>query len=134
MQIPQTSDKSRNNITRLTALSTKLRVSKLQSGPFLYYLEKGDRDISGVHGRVNSKLLKDKFYPFKHLRPRQKMPPFRRRHFQMHFLENEDVCISLKISLKFVPKVRINYIPAWVRIMAWRQPGDMPLSRPVMVS
>ena len=108
--------------------------TKLQSGPFLYYLEKGDRDISGVHGRVHSKLLKDEYHPLKHLRLRQKLPPFRRRHFQMHFLENEDVCISLKISLKFVTKVRINYIPAWVQIMAWRRQGDKPLSGPVMVS
>ena len=133
MQIPQTSDKSRNNITWLTALSTKLRVSKLQSGPFLYYLEKGDREISGVHGRVNSKLLKDKYHPLKHLRPRQNCHHFADDIFKCIFL-NEDVCISLKISLKLVPKVRINHIPAWVQIMAWRRPGDKPLSGPVMVS
>ena len=42
--------------------------------------------------------------------------------------------ISLKISLKFVPKVRINNIPALVQIMAWRRPGDKPLSEPMMVS
>ena len=35
----------------------------------------------------------------------------------------------------FVPKVRINNIPALVQIiMAWRQPGDKPLSEPMMVS
>ena len=33
---------------------------------------------------------------------------------------NENVCISLKISLRFVPKVRINNIPALVQIMARR--------------
>ena len=32
-----------------------------------------------------------------------------------------NVRISLKISLKFVPKVRINIIPALVQIMAWRR-------------
>ena len=53
--------------------------------------------------------------------------------FKCIFL-NEDVWISVKISLKFVPKVRIIYIPAWVQIMAWRRPGDKPLSGPVMVS
>ena len=40
----------------------------------------------------------------------------------------ENVWISFKISLKFVPNVRIDNIPAWVQIMAWRQIGDKPLS------
>ena len=47
---------------------------------------------------------------------------------------NENARISLKISLKFVPKFRINNIPALVQIMAWRRPGDKPLSEPMMVS
>ena len=38
-----------------------------------------------------------------------------------------------KISLKFIPKVWINNVPALVQKMAWRQPGDKPLSEPVMV-
>ena len=38
-----------------------------------------------------------------------------------------------KISLKFVPKVRINNIPALDQIMAWRRPGDKPLSEPMIV-
>ena len=41
---------------------------------------------------------------------------------------------SPRISLKFVPKVRINNIPALVQIMAWRRPGDKPLSEPMMAS
>ena len=40
----------------------------------------------------------------------------------------------MKISLKFVPNGQINNIPALVQIMAWRQPGDKPLSEPMMVS
>ena len=51
----------------------------------------------------------------------------------MHFLEL-NVRISLKDSLKFVPKVRINNIPALVQIMACRRPGDKPLSESMMVS
>ena len=47
---------------------------------------------------------------------------------------NENVWTPLKISLKFVPKVRINNIPAWVQIMAWCQPGDKPLSELRMAS
>ena len=33
-----------------------------------------------------------------------------------------------------VPKGQINNIPALVQIMAWRRPGDKPLSEPMMVS
>ena len=47
---------------------------------------------------------------------------------------NENVCISLKISLKVVSKVWINNIPALIQILAWCQPGDKPLSEPMMVS
>ena len=42
--------------------------------------------------------------------------------------------ISIKISLKFVPKGPINNIPSLVQIMAWRRPGGKPLSEPTMVS
>ena len=47
---------------------------------------------------------------------------------------NENVWISIKISLKFVPGDQINNILALVQIMAWRRPGDKPLSEPVMIS
>ena len=67
------------------------------------------------------------------LRPRQNGRHFADDIFRRIFL-NENVCISLKISLKFVPKVRINNIPALVQIMAWRRPGDKPLSEPMMIS
>ena len=64
----------------------------------------------------------------------------RPRHNGCHFADdilkciflNENAQISLKISLKFVPKVRINNIPGLVQIMAWRRPGDKPLSEPMM--
>ena len=47
---------------------------------------------------------------------------------------NENVWTLLKFSLKFVPKTRIDNIPSLVQIMAWRRPGDKPLSEPMMVS
>ena len=47
---------------------------------------------------------------------------------------NETYCILIKIPLKFVPKGPIYNIPALVQIMAWRRPGDKPLSEPMMVS
>ena len=53
--------------------------------------------------------------------------------FKCIFLK-ENVWISIKISLKFVPKGPINNIPALVQIMAWHRPGDKPLSEKMMVS
>ena len=47
---------------------------------------------------------------------------------------NENVWVSIKMSLKVLPKGPINNIPALVRIMAWRRSGDKPLSEPMMVS
>ena len=67
------------------------------------------------------------------LRPRPNRRRFADDRFKRIFL-NENDRISIKISLKFVPKVRINNIPALVHIMAWRRPGDKPLSEPMMVS
>ena len=39
-----------------------------------------------------------------------------------------------EFRLKFVPNGPINNIPSLVQIMAWRRPGDKPLSEPVLVS
>ena len=38
------------------------------------------------------------------------------------------------MSLRFVPKGLNNDIPSLVQIMAWRRPGDKPLSEPMIVS
>ena len=57
------------------------------------------------------------------LRPRQNGRHFADDTFKRIFL-NENVRISIKISLKFVPKGPINNIPALVQMMAWRRPGD----------
>ena len=46
----------------------------------------------------------------------------------------EIVWISIKISLNFVSRGKINNIPALVQMMAWRRPRDKPLSEPIMVS
>ena len=67
------------------------------------------------------------------LRPRQNGRRFADDTFKCNFL-NENVRISIEISLKFVPKGPINNIPALVQIMAWRRSGDKPLSEPMMVS
>ena len=66
------------------------------------------------------------------LRPRQDGRLFADDTFKRIFL-NENFGILIKISLKFVPKGLINNIPALVPIMAWRRPGDKPLSEPMTV-
>ena len=66
-------------------------------------------------------------------RPRQNGCHFPDNIFKCIFL-NENVWFSISISLKFVPKGTINNIPALVQIMAWRRPGDKPLSEPMVVS
>ena len=67
------------------------------------------------------------------LRPRQNGRHFAADIFKYIFL-NENVWIPIKISLKFVPKGWINNIPALVPMMAWRRPGDKPLSEPMLDS
>ena len=76
-------------------------------------------------------LISLKFVP-NTLRPRQNGRHFADDIFKCIFL-NENVWIPIKISLKFVPQGPINNIPALVQKMAWRRPGDKPLSGPMMV-
>ena len=67
------------------------------------------------------------------LRSRQNGRHFPDDIFKWIFL-NGNVSISIKIPLYFIPKSPINNIPALAHIMAWRRPGDVPLSEPMMVS
>ena len=66
------------------------------------------------------------------LRPSQNGRLFPDEIFKWVFL-NENIWISIKISPKFVPKGPISNIPVLVQIMAWRRPGDKPLSETMMV-
>ena len=63
--------------------------------------------------------------PFITLRPRQNGRHFPDDIFKLILL-NENVRISIKISLNFFHRVL-------VQIMAWRRPGDKPLSEPMML-
>ena len=78
-------------------------------------------------------FIKWHHHVFNKLRPRENS-----RHFPYNIFIwislNANVSISIKISLKFVPKAQINNIPALVQIMAWRRSGDKPLVQPMMVS
>ena len=66
------------------------------------------------------------------LKPRQDGRHFPDDIFKCIFL-NENVWISMKIPLKFVPKGPINNIPLF-QIMAWRRPGDKPWYETMMVT
>ena len=66
------------------------------------------------------------------MRPKQNGRRFADDTFK-YILLNGNVIISIKISLKFIPKGPINIIPALVQIMAWHRPGDKSLSEPMMV-
>ena len=72
------------------------------------------------------------FWVVNTLKPRQNGRHFADDTFKRIFV-NEIVSILIEISLKFVPKGPINNIPSLVQIIAWRRPGDKPLSEPMMV-
>ena len=80
-----------------------------------------------------STQIRHRIFGINTLRPRQNGRRFADDTFKRIFF-NENVRISIKISLKFVPKGPINNIPALVQIMDWRRSGDKPLSEPMMVS
>ena len=65
-------------------------------------------------------------------RPRRNEQHFADDIFK-HIFFNENVWISITISLKFVPMGLINDIPALVQIMVWRRLGDRPFSETLMV-
>ena len=85
-------------------------------------------------GLANHQSVCSSVWPmFNTLRPRQNGRHFADDVFKCIYL-NENMWISLKISLKFVHKGLINNIPSLVQIMAWCRPGGKPLSEPMMVS
>ena len=63
-------------------------------------------------------------------------------HWGCHFAGDIFICIflsdnlliSLNVSLRFVPEVRIYNIPSLIQIMAWRRPGDKLLSESMVAS
>ena len=86
---------------------------------------------SSTHDVIVDMSLSVQYYNT--LRPRQNGRHFADDTFNRIFI-NENVRISIKVSLKFVPKGPINNMPALVQIMAWSRPSDKPLSEPAMVS
>ena len=45
---------------------------------------------------------------------------------------NESVWISITISLKFIPKVSVDYKSALVQVMAWHRTGEKPLPKSML--
>ena len=105
--------------------SSKFRNSPVDYPQFTHY----------VFSKQSSNILLSVVQKFRlnTLRPRQNGHLFPDDNFKRIFV-NEYVWVSIKLSLKFVPKGQINDIPALVQIMAWRRPGDKPLSEPMLVS
>ena len=87
--------------------------------------------LNFYHDTYYLKILLESAFIFNTLRPRKNGRRFADDTFKRIFL-NENVRISIKIPLKFVPDGPINNIPALVQIMAWRRTGDKPLSEPMM--
>ena len=63
--------------------------------------------------------------------PWRKLPPFCSWHGKRIFVK-ENIWISNKIWLKYIPCGQIDSMSALVQIMAWRRPGDKPLSEPML--
>ena len=97
----------------------------------------GDARSQGISnhgiGLVKQRQLCPRTLRVNTLRLRQNGHNFPGDVFKCIFL-NENVWISLRISLKFVPKVPINNIPTLVQITAWRRSGNKPFSEPIMVN
>ena len=70
--------------------------------------------------------------PASRLRPRQNGRHFADETFKCIFL-HKNAWISIDISLKIAAEGPVNNIPSLVQIMAWRPPGDKPLSEPMML-
>ena len=66
------------------------------------------------------------------MRPGQNGRHFADDIFRCIFFKGKG-CISINISLNFVPKGQNNNISALVQIMAWRRQGVKPVSEPMMV-
>ena len=50
-----------------------------------------------------------------------------------YFFVNEKFCISIQISLKFVPEGSTDYKSSLVQVMAWCWTADKPLPEPLLI-
>ena len=122
--------------------SEELPASRMQPRPWLRWcnLETNTEQHSTVSQRACEKTESAISYP---LPERQRgpwsyrIPPGQNdRHFAddifRYIFLNENFCILIKISLKFVPKGQIDNNPPLVQIIAWCRMGDKPLFEPML--
>ena len=69
-----------------------------------------------------------------HSSPQDKMAVISQMIFFICIFVNENICILIQISLKFVPNGQNNKILALVWLMAFHRPGNKPLFEPMKVS
>ena len=121
------------NLNQSTNVSfTKMHLV-ISSAKWRTYFPRGDDLTLRVNHAVRySRVQIQYIWNTDTLRPRQNGCHFPDDIFKCIFL-NESIWISIEISLKFVPKGPISNIPALGKIMAWRRPGDKPLSEPMLV-
>ena len=128
-----------HGITSIDTVSWNISVYTSASLIDIYYLnqqmdqrmERYNSPLKLGDGRVITSHIKH-VWSLNTLRPRQNRRRFTDDVLKCIFL-NENVWITIEISLKCVPKGPIDNIPSLVQIMAWRRPGDKPLSEPLMV-
>ena len=107
-------------------------MNHLVSGEYQSELQGGGSKTMAIKTHMMVYLLESPFC-IDTMRPRENGPSFPDDMFQCIFM-NENLSISIKISLKFVSTGPINNISALVQIMAWRYPCNEPLPEPMMVS
>ena len=107
--------------------ATKINGRRTYVYGYTNILERNNQHKSLWHWNLNVLAKK-----FKTLRPRRNWKNFTDDILKPIFFD-ENVWISTNISLTFVSKGPINNSPPLVEMMAWRRPGDQPLSEPVIV-
>ena len=125
-----------NIITRILGLLLQYFCCKFQShvNDYSESFEKFDTQLTRFGSVLHNVLIRNLVWckVINSLRPRQNGRYNADDNFKCIFL-NKNVWFPTKISLKFVPKGPINNIQELILIMAWRRPGDEPLSEPMMV-
>ena len=105
----------------------------LEKHNFLVYTTKKHLNLTACHKGQRLFQLTTVYFtslPSAQSNIHQRLNTLRRRPYGRHFQDdifkciflNENVQISIKSSLKFVPWGPINNIPSLVEIMAWRRP------------
>ena len=88
-------------------------------------------DLETVQAKYHKSVLLSPAYLLTHLSLDKMDAILADDNFKCIFLYENDR-IPILISLKFVPRSPIYNMPAFVQIMAWRRPGDKPLSEPML--